>query len=294
MNSLLDSFTQALTSPLLSLEDSGAGERLERFGALLIRRPSSQALWQRRDSKQTWDCADSCYIPQKGWAFKKTIASDWTVELGEMTLKLLFQDNGQIGLFPEHLSYFTDISHALKQIALNKKSPARVLNLFAYTGAASVWCALHGAEVTHVELSKKVLSWAKENQELNPKAKGNIRFLPEDAVVFLEREAKRESHYDIIIADPPSFSRLSKSQTWDLEDIAAGLVSSMIKILNPQGAIFLSSHHPALNAYAFENLIRDLRDENIIFNRRDLLIGERKTSRFLPCGSLLIAHDQTQ
>ncbi len=293
MKSFRDNFEQTLSSASFGLEDSGAGERLERFGSCLVRRPSSQALWQRSLPQKVWDGANAIYHPKKGWQFSGKAAENVQVALGDLKLMLLFQDNGQIGIFPEHLTYFDALSRIVEAIAQKAQRPARILNLFAYTGAASVWCALHGCDVTHVELSKKVLSWSKENQLLNPQLKGKIRFIPEDALVFLEREEKRASRYDLIIADPPSFSRLSKSQSWDLEDVAADLVSSMSAILNTPGSIVLTSHHPAIDAYAFENLLRDSTRDRFTYERRDLVLAEKNSPRSLHCGSLLIARDQS-
>jgi 23S rRNA (cytosine1962-C5)-methyltransferase len=293
MNSLFPILLEDLKSGIISLEDSGAGERLERFGNVLIRRPSSLAIWKPRLATGAWNQADAKYDPKSGWSFKDKTTKDWLLKLGSMTVKLIPQDNGQIGIFPEHISYFDSLSGDLLNISQNKVP--RVLNLFAYTGLASVWCSLHKADVTHVELSKRVLSWAKENLELNSEATGPVRFIPEDAVTFLEREERRQSKYDLIIADPPSFSRISKTQTWDLEDVIVPLIKSMLSILNAEGIIYLTSHHQALNVYTLENLLRDEQtsSSNFEIEKRDLILTEKIALRSLSCGSLIIAKKTT-
>ena len=288
MKSLRDSLKEALSASHIALEDSGNGERLERFGKHLIRRPSSVAIWNRRLDRKTWDSADAIFVPQKGWNFSQKPVDEWPIELAGLSLKLRPQENGQIGLFPEHLTYFEEMSLSLETLKSKLNRAPRVLNLFAYTGAASLWCAQHGCEVTHIELSKKVLSWAKENQDLNQNMPGSIRFIPEDTLTFVEREIRRESFYDLIIADPPSFSRLSKSQSWDLEEVAIPLVRSLTKVLNAPGTVFITSHHPALDAYAFENLFRDSELRAPSFRSSDLTLVEQNGERRLGCGSLLI------
>lgn len=290
MESLRRKLQQAIESSAVSLEDSGLGERLERFGERLIRRPSSLAIWQRKMPVSHWNQADATYVPQQGWSFRADSFQDWIADLGAFRLKLIPQENGQTGLFPEHLEYFSRLSQHLEQLRAKLDRPVRVLNLFAYTGMATVWCALHGAEVTHIELSKRILSWARENLELNGKFDNTIRFIPEDAVTFLERELRRGSTYDLIISDPPSFSRVSKGQSWDLEEIIVAHIRALTQVLNPGGSIFLTSHHHLLNSFTLENLFLDLTsaENQFSFEASELTVAEHNSQRRLACGSLLI------
>lgn len=295
MDQLRNQLQTTLDSAAISLVDSGEGERLEQFGERLIRRPSSLAIWKRRETAALWDKADARYIPPQGWVFRTKPIENWIVDLGAFTLKLIPQENGQTGLFPEHLIYFSLLSHELERLKERLGRPPRVLNLFAYTGMATVWCALHGADVTHIELSKRILTWARENLERNssPATPGLLkqcRFIPEDAVVFLEREVKRDSRYDLIISDPPSFSRISKSQSWDLEDIIVPHIEALIRALNPEGTIFLTSHHQLLNSRTLENLFLDiaLKGHQLSFEAADLSLQEKSSPRKLTCGSLLV------
>ena len=290
MKTLRDSLSLALSQHAVSLLDSGLGERLELFAGYRIRRPSSLAIWKRSLSTKEWDHADASYIPEQGWKFSKKPFGDWQLKLGPISVKLLLQDNGQIGLFPEHLSYFENLSIELEKHALEKSRPLRVLNLFAYTGLATIWCALHGAEVTHIELSKRILTWAKENLALNGEIKNPTRFIPEDACVFLEREIRRGSSYDLIISDPPSFSRISKTQSWDLDDIIIDHIHGLSKVLEPKGTIFITSHHHALSGFSLENIFRDFTNPTEWnFDAQNLFLTEQGGLKRLACGTLLVA-----
>jgi 23S rRNA (cytosine1962-C5)-methyltransferase len=290
MKTLRDSLSLALCQHAVSLLDSGLGERLELFAGYRIRRPSSLALWKRSLSNKEWENADATYIPEKGWKFSKKPLSDWQLTLGPISVKLLLQENGQVGLFPEHLSYFENLSIELEKLALEKSRPLRVLNLFAYTGLATIWCALHGAEVTHIELSKRILTWAKENLAQNGEMKSPTRFIPEDACAFLEREIRRGSSYDLVISDPPSFSRISKTQSWDLDDIIITHIEGLTKVLEPKGSIFITSHHHALSGFSLENIFRDyINDAQWSFETQNLSLTEQGGIRRLACGTLLVA-----
>jgi 23S rRNA (cytosine1962-C5)-methyltransferase len=290
MKTLRESLSLSLSQYAVSLLDSGNGERLELFAGYRIRRPSSLAIWKRSLSSKEWDSADATYIPEQGWKFSKKPFGDWSLKLGPLSVKLLLQDNGQIGLFPEHLNYFENLSIELEKLAIEKSRPLRILNLFAYTGLATIWCGLHGAEVTHIELSKRILTWAKENLALNTEAKNPVRFIPEDACAFIEREIRRGSSYDLIISDPPSFSRISKSQSWDLDDMIITHIEGLIKVLEPKGSIFITSHHHALSGFSLENIFRDFTNSSEWnFETQNLSLCEQGGLRRLSCGNLLVA-----
>ena len=294
MNSPLETLQKALSSRNFGLEDSGDGERLERFGDKLIRRPSSLAIWKRNKAATVWDSADATFDPDRGWRYRNQHFNEWPLKLGPLVVTLMTQENGQIGIFPEHVHYFSDITNEIARLQEKRKQPLKVLNLFAYTGLATAWCALHQAEVTHIELSKRVLTWAKENLEKTGTFTQPIRFIPEDACLYLERESRRGSRYDLIISDPPSFSRISKSQSWNLDDVIAPHISALNQVLSPGGVIFLTSHHSALSCFTLENLFRDLPGTNAqyTFSQRNLVLTEQERGNSLTCGSLLIARNE--
>lgn len=292
--SFLDSGSVSRTSGEHSIPVPGSGERLEQLGEKLIRRPSSLAIWKRTQPSSRWDQADATYIPQQGWKFRGKRFEDWIADLGAFKLKLVPQENGQTGLFPEHLAYFETLSQELERLKSRLGRPVRVLNLFAYTGMATVWCTLHHAEVTHIELSKRILTWARENLALNGTFETQTRFIPEDALTFLEREIRRNSHYDLIISDPPSFSRITKGESWDLENVITSHIHALTRVLNPGGAIFLTSHHQLLNIYTLENLFQDIAspERAFSFEPRELILSGPDGKRRLACGSLLIARQE--
>ena len=264
------------------LIDSGAGEKLERFGDKFIVRPASLAIWEKRSKK--WNGIDAIFTPNEGWCFLKKQFNDWRIRLGDsLFLQLHLQKNGQIGVFPEHTNYLGEIENAIEELK-NETTPPQVLNLFAYTGMASIFCRGLGAEVTHIDKAKAVLTWARENFELN-KFENGIRFIPEDAIIFLEREKKRGHKYQIIIADPPNFSRLSKNENWDLDKVIIDLVKAISAVLVPNGYLFISSHQSFAFAESVQNLLIDLgRLKANTFNVLPLNITEQNSERKLPAG----------
>lgn len=270
------------------LLDSGDGEKLEQFGECTLRRPCSTALWRRSRDSRHWESAHAHFFPKKGWQFHGPRFESWNVNFGLFNMELRLQTNGQVGFFPEHMQYFPDLQDLLEKIKRTTSSPPQVLNLFAYTGMASVFAARHGAEVCHVDIAKKTLEWAEVNFSAN-RVNSQVRLIVDDAIKFVEREVRRNNRYHIIIADPPSFSRTSKTQQWQLEEVAEKLVSNCCKLLNEQhGALFLTSHHPVIGGIVMGNLAA-----GVLPPRRyeqkvgDLLIHENGTRRALPCGSYL-------
>ncbi|MEK6606788.1 MAG: class I SAM-dependent methyltransferase [Myxococcota bacterium] len=267
-----------------ALVDSGGGGRLERFGDRLIARPSSVALWRRRKDAAAWDAADARFVHGQGWRFREQPLEAWVVEVGGLRLKLRLQTNGQVGMFAEHGLYLDELSEAIWSRGLRS-----VLNLYAYTGAATIACARAGGRVTHVDLSKKALGWAAENFAENALEAGQARLIPDDALAFLRREARRKVRYDLVIADPPSFWRLSSAKSCKLEDVLVELVSACVAVLNPErGALFLSCHTAGLSRHLLVNVCADaLGQKDASIEAADLAIPEEGSTRVLPSGLLV-------
>lgn len=269
------------------LLDSGNGEKLERFGKIIIRRPSSVCIWKPRE-KELWGNADASFEPKAAiWKVKKGQVQDliWETVFADSKLILRLQDNGQVGVFPEHASYLPKLANSF---AHTEVRPLRVLNLFAFTGLATLFFRSKKAEVTHVDLSKKVIGWAKDNMELQSSELGTlppVRWICEDAVAFLKREVRRDSQYDGIIIDPPSFSRITKNDFWKVADILQELVECCSALLKKHGQFLaLTCHDPGISAPMLGNLVLDN------FNRGrveplELSIPEKNTLRTLPAGS---------
>lgn len=267
------------------LVDTGDLGRIERFGDYTIYRPSTLAVWESSLPKEVKNSVDFFYDAKGSWKSKSKIPSEWVVALDDLKVSVSLQDNGQVGVFPEHVSYF----QFLKKIKENspEQKQFKVLNLFAYTGLASLWLCSLGAEVTHVEISKRIITWAKSNLLLNPQLSSSVRFIPEDALQFVQREIRRGNQYDLVIADPPNFSRVSKSQTWELDLVVTGFISDLITLLAENGQLILSNHSQALNSHTIENLIRqNLTGQKYDLNSKDLILSEKNRARDLFCGSV--------
>jgi 23S rRNA (cytosine1962-C5)-methyltransferase len=272
-----------------ALIDSGGQQKLERFGDKTLVRPSTVSVWRQRLQKHVWSRADATYDPDSGWRFRDQPFEVWRIEGALCTLALRLQTNGQIGVFPEHAGYLPDLVATIERLRAHRSTPVAVLNLFAYTGMASVVAARSGALVTHVDLSKRALDWARENIGINGIPEGSVRLIPEDALGYLARLAKKGQRFDIIIADPPSFSRVTPKKTWSLDEVTPTLIELLVQTLEPgHGELFLSSHHFEIGAHTFANLLSDhLGERRAETAISPLALREDTTERILPAGFLI-------
>jgi len=216
------SFLEASNWRDYELLDSGDGLKLERFGKYIFARPESQAMWSRALPQKDWEAAHAVFQPtaeESGghWDFKKRMDEKWIMsyplpQLNEIKFSAMTTPGRHLGVFPEVASHW-DFMVDLVQKA---NRPVRVLNLFGYTGLASLAAAAAGAQVTHVDASKKSVSWARENQTLSGLSEKPIRWIVEDAVKYMQREEKRGVKYDGIILDPPKFGRGPKGEVWEV------------------------------------------------------------------------------
>ena len=202
--------------------DSGNGEKLERYGPLVIRRPEGQAVWLPSLPDQRWDAADAVFTGdtdeegQGRWRYPKTdLAETWPLAFDGMPYLGRFTSFRHTGVFPEQAAHWRAMRLAI-ETARKAGRTVKVLNLFGYTGLASLVAAKAGAEVTHVDASKKAIGWARENQVLAGLEDKPIRWICEDAMRFCAREVRREQTYDIILLDPPAFGRGAKGEVWQL------------------------------------------------------------------------------
>ncbi len=270
------------------LLDSGDGKKLERYGEMILSRPSSVAVWERKTD--LWKKADAEYVIKagrpEGWKFRGRSFETWEMPSSiALSFRLRLQKNGQIGIFPEHSTYLGQVGRSLHALQSKKITP-RVLNLFAYTGMASMFCAKNGAEVAHIDKSKAVLSWARENLELNS-IKG-VRLIPEDALTFLQREKKRGNTYHIVIADPVNFSRTSTGGSWDLDQAVIELVRAIADVMTKDAVLFLTCHQSYGFAETVNNILIDYEKlKKSSLNQMPLNIMEYSTKRQLPAGQLL-------
>lgn len=284
------SFSMGTSLDGYTLLDSGNGQKLERFGSRTIARPSSLSTWKRRERLSVWDDADVTYQPPDRWDFSGDRFQTWHAEIGGVRLELELMSNGQLGIFPEHALYLPKVREMLDIIGDNGKRPVRVLNLFAYTGLATCFCALRpNVTVTHVDLAKRAIEWAKRNAALNKISDTKIRWIVDDALSFMAREHRKESRYDIIIIDPPSFSRVSKNNSWTLEEKAPDIIALTLNVLSPhRGAVFFTNHSTASTSDVVRNIALDMYDDRgVDISIDSLSLRESATPRLLPAGSLI-------
>lgn len=208
-------------TPHYAVLDSGNGEKLERYGNLTIRRPEGQAIWLPELPPKDWDTADAIFTGdtdeegQGRWRYpKQPLPETWPLEFDGIGYWGRFTSFRHTGVFPEQAAHWHAIQTAIKGANLGR--PVRMLNLFGYTGLASLVGARAGAEVTHVDASKKAIGWAKENQELAQLTDKPIRWICDDAVKFCAREERRGNTYDVILLDPPAYGRGPKGEVWQL------------------------------------------------------------------------------
>lgn len=217
------------------LLDSGNGQKLERFGAYTFIRPEHQALWKPALPQNRWDAAHAVFHPsgeETGgqWERRKPLQPGWTLRYKKLKFQAQLSASRHLGVFPEQAAHWDWIAERIR--AANR--PLRVLNLFGYTGLATLAAAQAGAEVTHVDASKKSIVWAQENQRLSGLEDRPIRWMVDDALKFVQREDRRGSRYDGLLLDPPKFGRGPKGEVWEAFEMFPALFAACRAILTPK------------------------------------------------------------
>ncbi|MGE0503742.1 MAG: RsmD family RNA methyltransferase [Rhizobiaceae bacterium] len=244
-----------------ALLDSGDGEKLEQYGPYRIVRPEGQAIWRRALPARDWRNVDAVFTgdtDEEGigrWRFpKQPLGETWPMRHAGIDYLGRFTSFRHVGVFPEQASHWDFMAGLISGAG----RPVKVLNLFGYTGLASLVAARAGAEVTHVDASKKAVGWARENQELARLTERPIRWIVDDAQKFVEREARRGSRYDIILLDPPAYGRGPKGEIWQLFDNLPGMVELCREILAPKPlALVLTAYSIRSSFFAMHALVRD-------------------------------------
>jgi 23S rRNA (cytosine1962-C5)-methyltransferase len=244
-----------------ALLDCGAGRKLERFGSIIVDRPEPQALWRAKLPKSEWSKAHAVFSAsgeddEKGkWRVDKPVPDAWPVKIDGVTMLCKLAGLWHLGLFPEQYPHW---QWMLERIAAVKGETPRVLNLFGYTGAASLIAAKAGAEVTHVDASKKAIQWGKENQSASKLDQAKVRWLLDDAAKFVARDVRRGKTYHVILVDPPKFGRGPEGEVWDLFKNLPDLLGDVAKMLAPKdAAMVLTVYAIRASALAFDQLLRD-------------------------------------
>ena len=272
------------------LLDSGAGRKLERFGAIIVDRPEAQALWQPRLEEAQWRAAHAVFSAsgeddEKGkWRVDRAVPEGWPVLIGldhPVAIECRLSGLWHLGLFPEQLPHWRFM---LERIAAVTGETPRVLNLFGYTGAASLIAAAAGAEVTHVDASKKAIAWGKDNQALSGLSGAKIRWMLDDAAKFTAREVRRGKTYHVILVDPPKFGRGPDGETWDLYRDTAPLLADCAKLLAARNAsLILTVYAIRASALAFGQLLEEtLANRGGRMDVGELAIAEEGGTRAVP------------
>ncbi len=217
------------------LLDSGDGSKLEQYGPYRLLRPEPEAVWKPALPESEWKKADASYEPspeENGghWVFRRDFPDRWQMKYTDLRFHAQLSGSRHVGVFPEQAcqwDWVTNIIHS-------SKIKPKVLNLFGYTGLASLAAVSAGAFVTHVDASKKVVLWAKENQALSSIDQSSIRWIVDDAVKFVQREARRGSLYDGIILDPPKFGRGPKGEVWEFYKLLPTMLQACREVLKPK------------------------------------------------------------
>jgi len=218
-----------------ALLDSGNGRKLEKYGPHIFDRSEPQAVWKPNLEKTRWEAADAVFNPTKEesggyWKYKKTLQEGWVMHYRNLILRARTTSGRHMGVFPEQASQWDWIGELIQ----NQKRPVKVLNLFGYTGLASLAAAQAGASVTHVDASKKSVRWARENQALSKLENCHIRWIVDDAVRFTQREGRRDAKYEGIILDPPKFGRGPKGEKWEFFRLFSILLHACREVLSPK------------------------------------------------------------
>ena len=270
-----------------SLLDAGHGMKLEQWGPYLLSRPEPQAMWGPQ-SPAAWEAAHAVYHRSHAgggqWEYKEPLPDQWEITYANK-LRFIVRPTGfkHTGLFPEQAVNWDFMGEKIRAAG----GRVRVLNLFAYTGGATLAAAAAGASVTHVDASKGMVNWAKENAAASGLSGAPIRWLVDDCVKFVEREIRRGNHYDAIIMDPPSYGRGPKGEIWKIEDAIHPLIKLCTKILSDDPLFFLVNSYttglaPAVLTYM---LATELKPWKGNVESQEIGLPVTESGLVLPCGA---------
>lgn len=265
--------------------DAGNGEKLERWGSVILRRPDPQAMWEVEDYK-AWKNVDGFYHrTTKGggyWDFFTKLNDYWTINYKNLTFKVSPTNFKHTGLFPEQAVNWDFMMDKIKKS--NRK--IKVLNLFSYTGAATMACASAGADVVQVDASKGMTEWAKENMKLCHLEDSYIRFIVDDCMKFVEREYRRGNKYDAIVMDPPSYGRGPNGEMWKFEKNLYELINASLKILSDKPLFFLiNSYTTGISSVVLLNILKTTMNKyDGKIEAGDIGLPIKRDNLVLPCG----------
>ncbi|MBR2590959.1 MAG: class I SAM-dependent methyltransferase [Clostridia bacterium] len=274
------------------LIDCSDGEKLERWGNIILIRPDPQVIWHSAKSNALWKNAHARYQRSKtgggSWdIYHKSLPAAWEINYKDLCFGVKTMGFKHTGIFPEQAVNWDELS----KIIQNAGRPVKVLNLFGYTGCATIACLKAGASVCHVDASKGMVQWAKENAKLSGVADKPVRWIVDDCFKFVKREIRRGNTYDIIIMDPPSYGRGPNKEIWKLEDSIFDFCLSCAQLLNKNSlALFLNSYSTGLSSSVMEYVLSASVGTALGGRVESDEIGlrVRDTGLVLPCGATAI------
>ena len=267
--------------------DMADGQKLEKWGNIILSRPDPQIIWKEKSFPNKWKEAYATYHRSKtgggSWEYHKKLPEQWQIKYKELTFNIKPMNFKHTGLFPEQAVNWDWMINKIK----NSNREIKVLNLFAYTGGATVACASAGASVCHVDSSKGMVTWAKENIASSGLADKPVRYIVDDVVKFVNREIRRENKYDAIIMDPPSYGRGANGEVWQFENNIYDLVELCSNVLSDNPLFFLiNSYTTGISSKVLENIL------NLTINKKfkgkttsgEIGLPMENSSLVLPCG----------
>ena len=266
--------------------DMSNGEKLERWGDIYLVRPDPQIIWKEKSFPEKWKQANARYNRSStgggAWEYKKRLPESWQVKYKNLTFNIKPMGFKHTGLFPEQA---TNWDWMIKKIKDSKRE-IKVLNLFAYTGGATVACLSAGASVCHVDSSKGMTAWAKENVESSGLRERPVRFIIDDVVKFVQREIRRGNKYDAIIMDPPSYGRGKNGEVWQFENNIEDLVELCSEVLSDDPLFFLiNSYTTGISSKVLENILSlKLRNVKGTISSGEIGLPMKDSYLVLPCG----------
>ena len=266
--------------------DMANGEKLERWGNIKLIRPDPQIIWKNKSFPNEWKNANAKYNRSNtgggAWEYKKRLPESWQVKYKNLTFNIKPMGFKHTGLFPEQAVNWDWMINKIQQSKRNIK----VLNLFAYTGGATVACLSAGASVCHVDSSKGMTTWAKENVESSGLREKPVRFIIDDVVKFVQREIRRGNKYDAIVMDPPSYGRGKNGEVWQFENNIADLVELCMQVLSDDPLFFLiNSYTTGISSRVLANLLElNMKNHKGKITSGEIGLPMKNSNLVLPCG----------
>lgn len=275
------------------LIDTSKGERLERWGNATLIRPDPQIIWENSDPSPEWNNAHARYIRSSSggghWEYSRSLSESWNIKYKNLTFMVKPTGFKHTGLFPEQAVNWDYCAGLIKKAG----RPVSILNLFAYTGGATLACAAAGAKVCHLDAVKGMVEWGKQNAALSGLSDRPIRWIVDDVMKFLGREIKRGNKYDGIILDPPSYGRGTNGEMWKLEDCIYELMMRCTQVLSDDPLFILLNSYttglsPSVMSYLLQMTVGSQRKAEI--SAEEIGLPVRQTGLAIPCGNTAIVN----